>query len=227
MYLTKQQIEEIQNRINYQFKNTKLLEQAFRHRSLLGGTENNERLEFLGDAVLDLVISSHLFQLYPNATEKDLTTLRSKLVDGRACLGYTLSKSLDEFLLLGKGEEPKNSILADLFESIVGAVYVDGGLEVTTKFILENFWEQMVLVMKNREEDWKSTLQFWVQKKFKSLPVYTLVNKSGPDHKQIFVVDVVVVESQLPRGTGSGTSKKMAEQMAAKEFMSRVIESGQ
>lgn len=205
-----------------------LLKQSLTHRSFAyenSLTETNERLEFLGDAVLGLVITEELYQKYPNAAEGELAKLRAAIVNARALAEVARAIGLGEFLLLGKGEEitggrDKSSILADGLEAVLGAIYLSHGLTKTSQVILNLFSP----IIENSSDlgaalDWKTSLSEIVFAK--KLPsVDYLISESGPDHDKDFTAQVIINNEEFGRGTGK--SKKVAEQNAAKEAFEKL-----
>jgi ribonuclease III len=182
--------------------------------------DNNERLEFLGDAVLSMVISSYLYNKYPFWREGDLTKYRAKLISRDTCYNLAKQIGIGEFLFLGVGEEKtggrdKFSNLANVFEALLGAIYLDKGLEVSTNFLID-YLEKLEL---NDFfcEDYKSQLQEKIQKKYKVAPTYEIVEEKGPAHNKIFVV-IVKIDNKI-LGTGVGNNKKQAQQFAAKDAL--------
>lgn len=224
-------IRRLEETLQYTFTNPNLLECALTHRSFAAEhheiTEDNERLEFLGDAVLELVMTRLLFDLYGNRySEGDLTRMRAHLVNESQLAKQAESIGLGLYIKLGKGEERsggrnKKSILADTFEAIMGAMYLDGGLDPCFKFIRRLF-NKALLEIKDHflVEDYKSALQELTQARFHVVPTYRLENVSGPDHKKSFEVSIVLDGQVLARGKGS--SKKKAEQEAAKEALKKL-----
>jgi ribonuclease-3 len=217
---------EVQERIGVQFRRPALLREAFVHRSYLNesmekGLESNERLEFLGDAVLSYVVAEKLFRDCPECTEGDLTEWRGHLVRRDSLAAFARRLGLGEFLLLGRGEEaaggrdrPAN--LAGLFEAIVGAIAIDRGLKAARQFILRAIGEEMVgLRDKPTPIDPKSRLQEIVQARWQRAPVYRTVSESGPEHKKTFTVEVTVQGRAIARGVGG--SKQEAERAAARQ----------
>ncbi len=219
--------EEIQEKLCYKFQDKKLLELAFTHRSFVNENkdlteEHNERLEFLGDAVLELLVSEFLFRRKPNHREGDLTLLRSRLVDASSCKEFISLLEIGDFLLLGKGERKnqgkgRETLYSDLFEALLGAIYLDGGLERTRTFFFERFSQMIEEIITNPAENWKALLQDFVQKGFQKQPIYHVVDSSGPDHEKIFHVEVCLDDKVL--GSGQGLSKKQAEQKAAENAL--------
>jgi len=213
---------------HYRFKNPGLLAEALTHKSHVnerkGATRShNERLEFLGDAVLSLIISDHLAQLYTQLSEGALSKLKANLVSESSLAQAARRMNLGAMLRLGRGEElsqgrEKNSLLADALEAVIAAVYLDGGLEASRTFTLGVMQEELRQAEAHQttpgEEDYKTRLQEWCQKRYDQLPQYVMVRESGPDHQKHFEVEVRVNERAA--GIGQGLSKKEAEQMAAR-----------
>lgn len=221
-------IELIEEKLGYAFENKELLVNAMVHRSYSNehkGVPHNERLEFLGDSVLGLVVADYLYHRFPNYTEGDLSQIRSRLVEATTCAKYFQKLDIQDFLLLGKGEKmtegkSKISILADAFEAIVGAVYLDGGLPLAKSFWLCQFEEEANLTVGSPPRNYKAELQDYSQQKFKKVPVYKVLQETGPDHAKIFHVSVSVDDQEC--GVGIGKSKKEAEQRAAFEALSKL-----
>ena len=231
MKITKEIIwlEPLQENLNYRFKNIELLVTALTHSSYanenkLKATDSNERLEFLGDSIINFIVSQYLFNKYPNYPEGELTKIRAKVVC-ESSLAFAARKiELGKYLLLGKGEEAtggrdRDSILADASEALVGAIYMDSDFETTNKLLLENFEADLVYAVARGVLfiDYKTELQENLQKKTKSKIEYKVVKEVGPDHNKIFYIDVLVDNKVV--GTGSGRNKKEAEQMAAKDAL--------
>ncbi len=221
----------IENKICYQFKDKQLLMRAFVHSSFVNEHQNirakdNERLEFLGDAVLALLVSLFLYQKFPNHSEGELSYLRSRIVEAATCALYIEKMGLESFILMGRGEsmsrgKRRNTISADLFEAIIGAIYLDGGIEKAERFFFTHFESIVLEILKNPMRNWKADLQEYCQKNHKIPPTYEIVDEKGPDHNKTFYV-VVRLDSQI-LGKGMGPSKKEAEQMGAEQAM-RVLE---
>lgn len=213
--------KDFQTVIGYQFHNEQLLTQALTHSSYayeqhMPRLSDNERLEFLGDAVLEIVSSEFLFQEYPKKPEGDLTKLRASIVCEPTLAECANELHLGEYLLLGKGEDQnggrmRNSILSDAMEAIIGAIYLDGGYESAKKFVLANILTD--IENKHLFYDSKTILQEMVQAKYKDKLVYELIHEEGPDHKKLFVAEVRLGDTVL--GQGSGSTKKAAQQEAA------------
>lgn len=227
--MTTPDLKTLQKLLDYSFKNEKLLNTALTHRSCLnerGVTESYERLEFLGDAVLEMITSVYLFNKYPNKMEGYLTAARSATVRTESLSKISKDHGFDAFINMSKGEEftggrNNPSILEDVIESLIGALYCDGGLDAAnhffTKFILPNVEN---IINEDQLKDAKSILQEKIQSKGFTSPQYQTVNESGPDHNKIFEVAVIINDSQLT--TGSGKSKQEAEQNAAKKAIELV-----
>lgn len=220
--------EEFQNKIGYHFKNMEYLRKALTHSSYanelkIGKLGSNERLEFLGDAVLELVSSEFFFRLYKNQSEGELTKLRARFVCEPALAYCAQVIGLGEMLLLGKGEEAtggrlRPSVLSDALEALIGAVYLDGGFanakEIVLNFILNDFDSKVFFY------DSKTILQEEIQKEGTEQPEYRLISESGPDHMKVFSISVYLGEEEL--GRGEGPSKKQAEQQAAHEALKKL-----
>lgn len=216
-------LSKLQGDIHYHFKQVKLLETALTHTSAAnesgGNAEHNERLEFLGDAVLELCISEELYRRFPDSREGVLTAMRSQLVNQQRLADLSRNIHLNICISLGKGEESQNgrekdTVLSDAFEALLGAIYLDGGLEaarVMLQRLFEPFW--VLLDDHPKAKDNKSVLQELTQSTFKDRPVYAVTGSSGPEHAKQFFVNM-----RLPDGTtfeGRGSSVKRAEQNAA------------
>src|SRR6266568_1151396 len=220
-------VSPIEERISYKFRNSLLLAEALTHPSLGHETQryhfDNQRLEFLGDAVLQLVISEHLFRRFGSEAEGQLTKLRSRLVSRETLKMHAAALDLGRYLLMGRGEEAsggreRTSTLADAFEALIGAIYLDGGLDTARAFILTQAradFEQ--LVEEPIDINPKGHLQELLQSISPRSPVYELISQSGPEHEKTFVVQAVWEGIIL--GQGTGRSKKQAETAAALEAM--------
>lgn len=219
---------------NYQiiFNNVGLLEQAFTHSSYVNEHRNlhlsdNERLEFLGDAVLELLVSRFLFQTYPKVTEGKLTKLRASIVREDSLSQFAKECQFDQFIRLGKGEETSGgrkrpSLLCDLFESFLGALYLDQGLEVVEQFLKQVIYPKVLAGAFSHEMDHKTKLQEILQKAGDVLIDYRLIKEEGPAHDRFFSTEVYC--DQVLIGKGSGRSKKLAEQAAAADALSHIEE---
>jgi ribonuclease-3 len=215
----------LEEKIGVKFNDPALLAQAFTHRSYLnehrelkGG--HNERLEFLGDAVLELVTTDFLYKKYPGKTEGDLTALRSALVNTNSISDVASELGFNEYLMLSRGESKdtgraRQYILANTFESVVGAIYLDQGYKTAEKFIGAFLLPKIEeIVAKGLYIDAKSKLQEIIQEKFSVTPVYDIVSQKGPDHDKTFVVKVEYGDGKIAEGKGK--SKQEAEQEAAR-----------
>ncbi|QVL57458.1 MAG: ribonuclease III [Simkaniaceae bacterium] len=215
----------IEAQINYTFKEKSLIELAFIHRSFTNENRDvidshNERLEFLGDAILGLVVSDFLYSHLPDEPEGELSYLRSRLVEAPACTLYLQKIDLERFLMVGKGEsmnegKGRGTILADLFEAIIGAIYLDGGIDVARSFFFDHFMDEVLSILEKPHRNWKAELQDHCQKNYQKPPEYAVFKEEGPDHLKIFYVQVHLDGKEL--GKGSGSSKKEAEQSAAED----------
>lgn len=217
---------ELEQLLDYTFGNKDYLYEALSHSSFANEKKktrhSNERLEFLGDSVLSVVVSQYLFEHYPDLPEGELTKIRAALVCEKSLHKFALRIRLGDFLLLGKGEEhtggrERPSILADAFEAVIAAIYLDGGLEAARRHILRFI---PATLPNNRAVlfgDYKTALQEVIQKNPEEKVEYVLTHESGPDHNKTFVVEVQLNTNVI--GTGTGKSKKEAEQMAAKEAL--------
>ena len=217
----------LEERIGYKFRNPLLLAEALTHPSLGHETQrrhfDNQRLEFLGDAILQLVITEYLFGHFKDQPEGQLTKLRSRLVSRDALKMHAANLDLGQYLLMGRGEESsggraRTSTLADAFEALIGAVYLDGGLEDTRKFILAQAQTDLEQVAEEPVDiNPKGNLQELLQSISPKSPVYEVLSQTGPEHDKRFVVQAVWEGIVL--GKGSGRSKKQAETAAAEEAM--------
>ena len=221
----------LERRLGYHFRNPELLVQALKHRSFVyanqgRGLESNERLEFLGDAVLDLVVAESLFRRFPDQREGDLTQTKSVAVS-RAVLARKASElGLEDFVLLSQEERQSSggrqpSILSDVFEALIGALYLDGGLEPSRRFIERVVLQGLGAVIADEEHtNFKSKLLEHTQGLGAGHPKYQVSSEEGPEHNKIFSVEVIVTGQ--PMGQGRGLSKKEAQQMAAKDALQRL-----
>ena len=212
---------ELQDKIGYEFKQEKLLRQALTHSSYanekhMSKLSDNERLEFLGDAVLEIVSSEFLFQNYPKMPEGDLTKLRASIVCEPTLALCTKEMDLGKYLFLGKGEDmtggrKRKSILSDALEALIGSIYLDGGFASAKEFILRFILTD--IEHKQLFYDSKTILQEIVQAEFKEELSYRIIAETGPDHDKLFEVEALIGEQVI--GTGEGRTKKSAEQEAA------------
>ncbi len=217
---------ELEDKIGYQFKNKNLLLQALTHSSYANEGKkhgrNNERLEFLGDSVLSVIVAKHLFLKYKDIPEGELTKLRASLVCEKALDVFAQQLGLGEYLRLGKGEEMtggrnRPSILADAFEAVIAALYLDGGYQAAQKFVLSFIPENLDVKSANQLADYKTTLQEIIQQNREEKIEYVLADEKGPDHAKVFTAEVLLNSNVI--GVGEGSSKKQAEQNAAKEAL--------
>lgn len=225
-----ERLKELEGLLGYNFSDLIVLQQALVHSSFgfeqLKDQVNNETLEFIGDAVLDLAVSDILFQTYPDIREGELTKMRAGLVKETTLAGIAQKIKLGDYILLGRGEEAsqgrmKASILASTFEALVGAMYRDGGFENVFRFV--SSYVKPLLAEKRGEifaEDPKSLLQEKLQARFNQAPTYWLDAETGPDHAKMFTVSVRFRDKSL--GTGTGSSKKTAEQQAAENALAGI-----
>ena len=226
-------LDEIQRRLEYRFRQPRLLLEALTHKSYLnevrGSQEaDNERLEFLGDAVLDLVVSEYLVHAFPEAAEGELSKLRSRLVSEKTLARVANRIGLGDLLRLGRGEtktqgQSKPSILADALEAVFAGVYLDGGLEAASKCVKTAFSDELASCDRSLAKgDFKTDLQEVCQRDFELLPQYRTIRETGPDHEKLFEVEILIRGEHY--GVGVGKSKKEAEQMAAKQALEKLRE---
>lgn len=220
--------EGLESKLGYRFKNLNLLKTALTHRSFVHENRrvrlaDNERFEFLGDAVLDLIVAEVLMELYPKADEGALSRARSSLVSEPSLSELARSIDLGSWLRLGRGEtlsggRNKDSLLADAFEAVVASVYIDGGLESGEKTVRHLMGDRFKNVMGGEyDQDAKSSLQECLQADYSTVPSYRIVEEMGPEHKKCFTVELYVWGYCM--GRGQGRSKKEAEQKAAAFFL--------
>lgn len=227
-----EKVEDVEERLGYVFSDKELLCLAFTHRSFYNEHQesmagHNERLEFLGDSVLGLIVSSYLYEHLPEEAEGHLSHLRAHLVGADMCVEYMKQWELEEFLLLGRGEATnvgrgRERIIADLFEALIGALYLDGGLDAAQGCFLTYFSPLIDQVMKEPSRNWKADLQDYAQKRFQKPPDYVVLEETGPPHSRTFVVAAVV--DGFERGEGKGPSKKEAEVAAARDALKKIEE---
>jgi ribonuclease-3 len=212
-----------QNVAEIRFKNLQLLNCSFAHRSVSnesGYKENNERLEFLGDAILGAVTADLLYKVLAGKPEGELAKIKSVVVSEDVLSGVARELQIDSLLLLGKGEDlsggrQKNAILADAMEALIGALYLDSGYKAAFAFVGRWMGPEIRRVLDNRHHrDYKSLLQEFTQREYQNYPVYRLVKRSGPDHSRLFWMEVRINDRAF--GPGMGKNKKSAEQEAAK-----------
>ena len=212
-------IKEFEKIIKYNFKESSLLKKALTHKSF-DNNINNEKLEFLGDRVLGLIISEKLLEKYPDENEGIIDKKFANLVNKKTCLLIAKRINLKKFILLGdshkKLERSADKISSDCLEALVGAIYLDGGLKSIEKFIL-NFWKEYLLKSAVTLIDSKTKLQEFSLKKFKELPKYIFFKKTGPQHRPLFKTEVQIPNSK--KIIGEGSSKKNAQQNAAAKLI--------
>ena len=220
----KRELQLFERHAGIHFRELEFLNQAFTHRSFaneLGETgENNERLEFLGDSVLGLVVSEYLYETLPDQPEGELARIKSFVVSEASLSEIARGLRVDNYILIGKGEEysggrSKKAILADCLEAIIGAYYLDSGFPASGRFVHQMLVPEINKVLENRHaKDYKTLLQEHVQKRMKTYPKYRVVQKTGPDHDKTFWIEVHIGERSF--GAGKGKNKKEAEQEAAR-----------
>lgn len=222
---------ELEEKIGYSFKNKELLKNSLIHKSF--GNENkkyknvnNERMELLGDAVLDLVVTEYLYKNYDSLKEGDLAKMKSMIVSEPILAKISRELRIGDCLLLSKGEQitggrERESILGDVFEAVLGAIYLDSDFETVKKIALKHIKTYINNINENEDIlDFKTILQEFSQREYKLIPVYEVVAESGPDHRKTFEVCVKIDEEKTGKGTGK--NKKTAEQAAAKELCKKL-----
>jgi ribonuclease-3 len=223
-------IKDLEEAIGYRFRNLSLLQNALSHSSYANeryhdSLMSNERLEFLGDSILGMLVADHLYRNFPDRPEGELTRMRADMVCERTLAKVANGLNLGEHLLLGKGEEQgggrnRNSILADAVESVIAACYLDGGMDAAVQFV-QKFILVNVPVTRMHNMDYKTALQERVQQKKNQVLAYRLVGESGPDHDKQFAVEVTLNGNVV--GSGVGSSKKRAEQDAARVAIEKIF----
>ena len=217
---------ELEEKIGYTFRNPDLLFRAMSHSSFSNESKDaqgsNERLEFLGDAVLSIIVSDCIFKDYTHLPEGDLTKIRASLVCEKSLCVFAKEIELGRFLLLGKGEkqtggDQRPSILADAFEALIAAIYLDGGMEEASRFVLRFVNRELATHHGGTFDDYKTKLQEIIQKNPEEMLEYVLAGESGPDHDKRFDVEVRLNSNVIGRGTAR--TKKQAEQLAAREAL--------
>jgi len=218
-------MDKLEKALGYEFKNIKLLTQAMTHSSYANENKmpggSNERLEFLGDTILSVLTSHYLYENYKHSHEGELTKLRSSVVCEKALSKFSNDLHINEFLLLGKGEKNSNganrpSILADAFEAMLAAVFLDGGMQEAKKIVLR-FIEAELTNEEDKTVDYKTELQEIIQRNPEEHLVYAVIGEEGPEHDKIFIVEVRLNSNVI--GKGEGRSKKIAEQDAARKAL--------
>jgi ribonuclease-3 len=226
---------ELAKRLKLRIGDLSLVRRALTHRSFINENpeemEDNERLEFLGDAVLDFVVGEWLYNRYPEMAEGGLTQMRSALVQTPQLADFARKIKLGNALRLGRGESQaggrlRNSVLCDAFEALIGAIYIDSGMQSVNEFIYPHLEIASQEILANhKNEDPKSILQEWAQSIGYPPPKYSLINTTGPDHSKIFLVQVLVNKEIM--GNGEGTSKQEAEKIAANAALKKIETFGQ
>jgi ribonuclease-3 len=218
--------KDLENKIGVNFKNQEYLITALTHRSYLNenrdnSSENNERLEFLGDAVLELITSVYLFETYPERPEGELTSFRSAIVRTESLAEASRDLGVGEYLRMSRGEAEsggadKDYLLANTYESILGAIYMDQGYEECKKFVHKTLVPKVENIVENRLDiDSKTKIQEMIQSEYKVTPTYDVIDEEGPDHDKTFTVAVKIEDETI--GTGKGSSKQKAEEDAASD----------
>lgn len=224
-------LTELQKMIGFPFSDDSLLTEALVHRSYLNENpsfpyRDNQRLEFLGDALLDFIAGDYLYRRYSKMREGELTNLRAALVKEETLARFGHSLDLGRYLYLGRGEEEgggreRPSLLADAFEALVGALYLDRGLKAAKRFILPFLeLETERIVAQGEMRDYKSLFQEEAQRRFQAAPLYRTIEEHGPDHDKVFTVEVLIGEKVY--GRGEGRSKQAAEQEAARQALEKI-----
>ena len=216
----------LEGRLGYNFKNISLLKNALVHTSyaneVRNGVTSNERLEFLGDSVLSLIVSDHIFNEFSGMPEGELTRLRASLVCEKSLCSFARELDLGHFLYLGKGEDKgggrdRDSILADAFEAVLAAIYLDGGMDAAKEYVMRFVLREIETHTEENTKDYKTILQEIIQRNPEETVSYILTGSDGPDHDKSFTVEVHLNSNVI--GEGKGKSKKQAEQMAAKQAL--------
>jgi len=223
-------LAELQEVVGSPFEDDSLLKEALVHRSYLNEnptfpSADNQRLEFLGDALLDFVAGDYLYRRYPKMREGELTSLRAALVKEETLARFAQALHLGRYLYLGRGEEESGgrerpSLLADAFEALVGALYLDGGLKSAQGFILHFLEPETERVLEGEVRDYKSLFQEEAQRRFQATPLYRTIDERGPDHDKTFTVEVLIEDKIY--GRGEGRSKQAAEQEAARQALEKI-----
>ncbi|MCX7702831.1 MAG: ribonuclease III [Planctomycetota bacterium] len=222
-------MEEVERNIGYEFKNKELLRQALTHSSATEGREpDNERLEFLGDSVLSLIVAHRLYLEHPQMDEGDMTLMRARIVETNSLADAAKKLKLTEFFKIGGPLQDRAippRILSGLFEAVLGAIFLDGGLDCAEGFVVRHLGSLFSAALSGSAcKDYKSLLQEWTQRNFNGRPSYKTVAEKGPPHSRLFEVSVSLMDEIL--GIGSGKSKKEAEQAAAKEALLKLNKIG-
>jgi ribonuclease-3 len=218
--MTADHLDALQDRLGYRFQNPRLLVSAMTHTSSAGTrVDSNERMEFLGDAIMGLVVCQHLYEKLPDAQEGEMTKIKSAVVSRKTCALVADKLRLGEGLILGQGVEAgehlPRSLAAAAFEAVIAAIYLDGGLEPARRFILDHMADDLREAIDSQHQfNYKSHLQQWAQRTLGVTPQYELLDEKGPDHAKCFEIAVTIRDRQFPGAWGP--SKKEAEQRAAR-----------
>ena len=217
--------KEISKLLDYQFKNNRLLEEALTHASARKSSKvNNERLEFLGDRVLGLVIAEELLRKNPNSTEGEIATYYNSLVKKETCAFIAKEIGLENLLTLGKSvkrtnDRQKDKILGNAIEALIGAIFLDAGFEISKQLVLK-VWRKQIDIVRDIEAHAKTALQEFLQSKGQEPPTYKQISRTGPDHDPDFCVEVILGSGL--NAIGSGSTKRMAETKAAEQILEKI-----
>ena len=217
--------KEISKLLDYQFKNNRLLEEALTHASARKSSKlNNERLEFLGDRVLGLVIAEELLRKNPNSTEGEIATYYNSLVKKETCAFIAKEIGLENLLTLGKSvkrtnDRQKDKILGNAIEALIGAIFLDAGFEISKQLVLK-VWRKQIDIVRDIEAHAKTALQEFLQSKGQEPPTYKQISRTGPDHDPDFCVEVVLGSGL--NAIGNGSTKRMAETKAAEQILEKI-----
>ncbi|MBE7445112.1 MAG: ribonuclease III [Planctomycetia bacterium] len=226
-HINPEKLSDCQLAIGYFFNNTEVLEKALTHTSCkLENNFSNERLEFLGDAILGMIISDYLFKTLSECNEGELTKIKSVVVSQSTLAKVSVEAQLKDFLIVGRGLHDRNffpkSLLANVFEAVIAAIYIDGGLVPAYNFTVRYLKKEVDIVCKDQhEKNYKSILQQYSQREYGVTPCYQVLQQIGPDHGKSFEIRVVIKNNEY--GKGWGKSKKEAEQYAAKETLKMIL----
>ena len=227
----RKEIRELEKALRVRFRRLELLDQALSHPSFVNELPEQrgahyEKLEFLGDAVLELVVSHELFEKYPTYFEGELTKLRAAVVSKPTLAKIAKKIGIDPYIRLGKGEElgggrKRNSLLADVMEAVIGALFLDSGLKAAREFVVRHFSDDIDRLDQDQQKmDYKSILQEITQSRFQTLPRYIVLNESGPPHDRTY--EILLTINDQPYGSGQGRNKKEAQQNAARDALAKL-----
>jgi len=228
LYIPVEKLCECEETLGYSFTDRNILKHSLTHSSIAPTRgQSNERLEFLGDAIMGAAVCDYLFETYPEYSEGELTRIKSAVVSRQTCAKMSKRLKFDRFLLLGKGlaihERIPNSVLAAVFESIIAAIYLDGGWVAARKFVMETLSDEVARVGKSAHgQNYKSQLQQVAQKNFGETPAYRMLDEKGPDHAKCFEIAAAIGSKTFP--SAWGPSKKEAEQNAAQNALESIEE---